>query len=54
MKRYMFMQYLVLNEGVDSLQHPLTGELIGQVGLNLITQTQNTQQVKEVSGCSAW
>lgn len=31
----MQVQYLVLNEGVDSLQHPLTGELIGQVGLNL-------------------
>lgn len=28
-------QYLVLDEGVHSLQHPLAGELIGQVGLNL-------------------
>jgi len=36
--------YLVLNEGVDSLQHPLTGELVGQVGLNLITQTQGGQR----------
>lgn len=33
--------YLVLDEGVDSLQHPLTGELVGQVGLDLIAQTQN-------------
>lgn len=28
--------YLVLDEGVDPLQHPLAGELIGQVGLNLL------------------
>lgn len=28
--------YLVLDEGVDPLQHSLAGELIGQVGLNLL------------------
>lgn len=33
-------KYLILYKGVDSLQHPLAGELIGQVGLNLLTQTQ--------------
>lgn len=33
--------YLILNEGVDSLQHPLTGELIGQVGLDL--RFENTE-----------
>lgn len=27
--------YLLLDEGVDSLQHPLTGELVRQVGLDL-------------------
>lgn len=42
----LWRQYLVLNEGVDSLQHPLTGELIGQVGLNLITQTYNRSKKK--------
>ena len=27
--------YLVLDEGVDPLQHAFTGELVGQVGFNL-------------------
>ncbi len=44
---YIYRQYLVLNESVDSLQHPLTGELVGQVGFNLITQTQNADWSKE-------
>lgn len=36
--------YLVFDEGVDSLQHPLTGELIRQVRLNLLTDTNHTAQ----------
>lgn len=39
--------YLVLDEGVHSLQHPLTGELVGQVGLNLMTQTQTVRTYRE-------
>lgn len=35
--------YLVLNKGVDSLQHSFAGELVRQIGLDLHTQTQNTQ-----------
>ena len=31
--------YLVFDEGVDSLQHPLTGELVWKVGLNLEVRT---------------
>ncbi|TNN83350.1 hypothetical protein EYF80_006331 [Liparis tanakae] len=37
--------HLVLNVGVDPLQHPLTGVLIGQEGLHL--QTQMFTQLKK-------
>ena len=43
--------YLVLNERVDSLQHPLTGELVGQVRLNLATQTHNKQHQETLKAC---
>lgn len=44
-----FFFYLVLNEGVDSLQHPLTGELVGQVGLDLITGERKRKRTLCVS-----
>lgn len=36
--------YLVLDVGVDSLQHPLTGVLVGQVGIYLWERWADMQQ----------
>lgn len=45
-------KYLILYKGVDSLQHPLAGELIGQVGLDLLAQTQRVRTLgPSVSSC---
>lgn len=43
--------HLLFQQDIDPLQHPLAGELIGNVRLNL-TQTHNTVQKKERNSMS--